>query len=597
MMSLNKVVIAVIVLGTANAFSMPSKIELTEAQPLVNELLSPLMEAFNNAGAEDKLDADVKIGDSAVEFAKSANTEAVRFLLFKGAVGYYACGEAYDKAADALVNLQGSVKDVPAAVIAGIAGRAVEKVPEASALRLYAIYRKASVRVRAEREVKTLAAKLKKIKTDSDQCRYAEVLAVLGNWKSAYVEFANVSNAKLKSVVRAEALGKVKNAVAGEFWWLYEPVFKDADVIFKEHAAVYYRKALEGGEIDGLKKTIVEQRLASLAGGASMKNLKVGEVKEELPVEETSESEQEDVPVKSAEGGRMSAGSVLSGVQNMDEVVLDDVRRPYVIDGQYIVPSGKLLTISAGVTIVFNNGSGIFVSGGSFFVNGQNERPVVFKGKAMGTSYWAGLKGESTQSFELLNVVVRGAKDAVLISNNGKATITSSVFIGNERGVVCSGRYTSVQMEQCIVERSSGDGVSALNEGRVNMVCCTIRNNFGWGVRGHYYGCSDLTSCEVTRNKGGGVYADYYDCVVNAENCIVHSNLRLDVKNTSGKTWSFSNVFWGDTTTKVLKAAGGDVNLKTIHDVRDGDTQGLVDISGYLDRPPADCGAKKYPKY
>lgn len=215
----------------------------------------------------------------------------------------------------------------------------------------------------------------------------------------------------------------------------------------------------------------------------------------------------------------------------------------------------------------------------------------------MGTSYWAGLKGESTQSFELLNVVVRGAKDAVLISNNGKATITSSVFIGNERGVVCSGRYTSVQMEQCIVERSSGDGVSALNEGRVNMVCCTIRNNFGWGVRGHYYGCSDLTSCEVTRNKGGGVYADYYDCVVNAENCIVHSNLRLDVKNTSGKTWAFSNVFWGDTTTKVLKAAGGDVNLKTIHDVRDGDTQGLVDISGYLDRPPADCGAKKYPKY
>ena len=259
---MKRLVVAVVVVSCLmRAWAMPTRAELTKAQPLVVELMAPAMETYKTAGAQEKTAAAVKVGDTSSEFAKAAETEAARFLLLKGAVNFYTRGEAYDKAADAVAALQTTVKDVTPAVIAEITGKATSKISETKAPRLFALYRSAKLQVRAVSEAKTLAQKLKKVKSDALQRRYAEALAVSGDWKKAYGEFAKLSDAKLKAVVEAEAKGKAKNAESGEFWWGYEPEMEDAADFFKTHAAAFYRQALAAGEITGLKKNIVEQRI------------------------------------------------------------------------------------------------------------------------------------------------------------------------------------------------------------------------------------------------------------------------------------------------------------------------------------------------
>lgn len=255
------VVTVVLVSCLARGWAMPTKAELTKAQPLVVELMAPAMEAYKSATAKDKTAAAVKVGDASSGFAKAAETESARFLLLKGAVNFYTRGEAYDKAADAVATLQATVKDVTPAVIAELTGKATSKISETKAPRLFAQYRAAKLQVRAAGEAKSLALKLKKVKSDAFQRRYAEALAVSGDWTKAYGEFAKLSDAKLKAVVEAEAKGKAKNAEAGEFWWAYEPEMEDAADFFKTHAATFYRQALAAGEITGLKKNIVEQRI------------------------------------------------------------------------------------------------------------------------------------------------------------------------------------------------------------------------------------------------------------------------------------------------------------------------------------------------
>lgn len=265
---MKSLVLVMIAFCAVDVLAMPTKAQLTKAQPLVAELMAPSVATYRSAVAKDKSAEAVKVGDISSEFAKSAKTEAAKFLLLKGAVGYYVRGEAYDKAADMIEALCQAVKDVPPDVIVEITGKATGGISKMKAPRLHSQYRTAKLQVRAISEVKTLAAKLKKVSSDGLRCRYAEALAISGNWKTAYVEFAKVSDTKLKAAVRAEAVGQAKNADAGEFWWNYTPTFTGAEDFFKAHAATFYRQALASGEITGLKKNIIEQRLMTMSAEA-----------------------------------------------------------------------------------------------------------------------------------------------------------------------------------------------------------------------------------------------------------------------------------------------------------------------------------------
>ena len=269
---MNKLMIALVVMAaTARVLAMPTRAELSKAQPLVVELMAPTLEEYKSA--TDKTAGAVKVGDNSCAFAAEAETEAVKFLLLKGAVNYYVRGEAYDKAADCIAKMKTDIKDLTPDAIADIVGKASSKITASKAPRLLAYYRAAKLQISARNEIPGLEKKLKRDKNDQLQRRYAEALAISGNWKAAYAAFAKSRNAPLAQLAEAEAKGAAANAQAAEIWWSYTPEFEGAENFFKIHAAEFYKKALEKGEISGLKKNIVERRIAQVSEDAVATNV------------------------------------------------------------------------------------------------------------------------------------------------------------------------------------------------------------------------------------------------------------------------------------------------------------------------------------
>ena len=196
---MKKLMIAIAALAaTVQVLAMPTRAELSKAQPLVAELMAPALEEYKSAA--DKTAAAVKVGDSSSAFAAEAETEAAKFLLLKGAVNYYVRGEAYDKAADCIATMQSDISNLTPDAIAEIVGKATGRISESKAPRLIAYYRAAKLQIRARKELPVLEKKLKRVKTEQLQRQYAEALAISGNWKAAYDAFAKSSNANLAQI-------------------------------------------------------------------------------------------------------------------------------------------------------------------------------------------------------------------------------------------------------------------------------------------------------------------------------------------------------------------------------------------------------------
>ena len=248
-----------LVAGTLAAVAMPTKEEFAKAQPLVNELMKPLIADFK---AKKKTAAEV--GNSALTFANDAETEAAKFLLLKGSLAYFSRAGEYDRAADVVETLQREVKNIPSSTMMHVISRATSRINERNAPRLYAYYKKASAQTNAEKKIKELEGELKNSPADAASRRqYAELLFVMANEQGAIKEFAKLKD-KTGQSARAEIDGSGNAAELGEFWWGYKPGVAEAQDAIKIHAAALYRKAIEAGAFTGLKKTVVEQRIASV---------------------------------------------------------------------------------------------------------------------------------------------------------------------------------------------------------------------------------------------------------------------------------------------------------------------------------------------
>ena len=258
-------VMAMIAVCSSVALAMPTQQELKKAQPLVAELMAPIMDDFK---AKRKTAAEV--ADVAVKYAGEAETEAAKFMLYRSSIPYYVRGEAYDKAADAVELMKTNVKDVPASVIEEIISKATVRATAKKAPRLFELYRQAKAQSVAEKDVAAFRAKIKKNPGSLPTIRnLAEALATSGDWDAALKEFAKLKDGAAQ-IAKKELDGSAKSAELGEFWWSYKPTYENAEDTFKIHAAFYYRKALAAGEITGLKKPIVEQRIkeyANVTGG------------------------------------------------------------------------------------------------------------------------------------------------------------------------------------------------------------------------------------------------------------------------------------------------------------------------------------------
>ena len=257
--------------ATFHVLAMPTRAELSKAQPLVAELMAPALEEFKSAA--DKVAAAVKVGDSSCAFAAEAKTEAAKFLLLKGAVSYYVRGEAYDKAADCIATMQSDIGNLTPDVVAEIVSKATSRISESKAPRLIAYYRAASLQVRARKEIPVLEKKLKRVKSEQLRRQYAEALAISGNWKAAYDAFAELQDKDFVRIVEAEAQGAAVDMQSAELWWNYTPAFEGAENFFKVHAVGFYQRALDKGEISGLKKNVVERRVAQINEAAAAVNI------------------------------------------------------------------------------------------------------------------------------------------------------------------------------------------------------------------------------------------------------------------------------------------------------------------------------------
>ena len=235
------------------AVAMPTRDEQKKAAPIVAELMNPLVADFR---AKKKTAAEV--GDVAMTYAKEANTEAAKFLLLKGAIWYFAQAKEDAKAVAAIAALTEQVKDIPPEVMRNdILKPAIDHVSEQNVPGLFAQFRSAS----AQMEIAKLASSIKRNRADEPtRRRYAELLAVTGDWKGALDVFAKLDDAK--DMAKAESAGKTL-APAGDFWWSYTPTEPTAADAIKAHAVALYRKAIASGELTGLKKVVAEKRIAS----------------------------------------------------------------------------------------------------------------------------------------------------------------------------------------------------------------------------------------------------------------------------------------------------------------------------------------------
>ena len=284
---MNSAAIAALIVGIA--YAMPTRQEMSRARPLVAELMAPTMAEYK---AKTKTAADV--ADTSVSFAESAKNEATRFLFLRGAISFYIKGGEYGKAADTVEKLKANVKDVPPAEIADVISTALGRENMRKSPRLYSQLQLAQAQVKAAGDVRRLAVQLKRVSTEALRTQYAEALALAGDWKKALSEFECIRG-EVGEMAKKDADGTGSDEILGDFWWNYKTCYVGGEPVFRERAANYYRKAIAAGKIDGLKKTLVVQRLASLS----------------LPDVDNSEAG----PVASSENGRGRSPSAPTSAQ------------------------------------------------------------------------------------------------------------------------------------------------------------------------------------------------------------------------------------------------------------------------------------------
>ena len=322
---------------TATVCAMPTKQQLAEAQPIVNDLTADDLRALK---AKEKTPGDVAAAHLAL--ADEADTEAGKYLLLQGAFRLYARSGDYDAAAATLQRMRGEIAELPPEVIVEIVNSEMRRVADAKAPKVLAIFRDAQRMVKYRKQ---LAAAELDATAHPENARYqrrvAECHACLGDWSKALEIFAKIGDEAAKW-----ELGTAKDcdaAKAADFWWSY----KAADVEpFKAHAASLYKKGLEDGSITGLRKTLAEKRVKEMESGTMVAKSPAARVTAPTPV---PTAKGKVISVKLAKGGTMDfmpcpAGTFTMGVsedaQSAKFKHTVTITRPFWI-GKYQVTKGQ----------------------------------------------------------------------------------------------------------------------------------------------------------------------------------------------------------------------------------------------------------------
>lgn len=247
-------------LCASQSSAMPTQAELDKVQPLVNELMGPLVRDYK---AKKKL--PVEVGDGAVSLVAEADSVAAKFVLLKGAVFYYTRAKEYDKAADAIESIMELVPDIPSKTLYEITSKAAAGATVKTAPRLVALNKSAQKRTAVAAHLSSVKKQLRTTPADLKLIRqHAELLAAMENWEAALAEFSKLGG-EIGKMASADADAKGNGTELADFWWSYTPKAPEAKEAIREHAASLYQKAIDHGELDGLKLTLAERRIAEIS--------------------------------------------------------------------------------------------------------------------------------------------------------------------------------------------------------------------------------------------------------------------------------------------------------------------------------------------
>ena len=246
------------------AVAFPSRAELDKAEKLVNEIMSTDVAAFK---AKSKTVADV--ASAALGYADEAQSDAARFLLLKGAFVFQVRAADYDGAKATVGRIRAEISGVPDKVVVDMLSSALRRVPRKHCGQLFELLQRTQNRVRYAQELQTLSQKVKAVPSDGvSHARMGELHALLGNWEQAVVSFAAVGGGKraevaLWEVAYPKADRKFDAAAVADFWWdASSEASEDLVSAYRAHAADWYRIALKGDALPGLKRTLAEKRIA-----------------------------------------------------------------------------------------------------------------------------------------------------------------------------------------------------------------------------------------------------------------------------------------------------------------------------------------------
>ena len=280
---MNRIVWFAAALIVASAEAMPTAEKLKAAQPLVNELMADSVAALK-AGKAKPQDVAAK----ALGYLDEASSEAAKYLLLQGAFYNYANAKDYESATDILLRMRKEIADVPADTLLKMITRALRRSRN-DAGRLAELQDALTVEARCEGVLADVRRKLKQTPKDPMLLRQeAECLAISGRWDEALDRFAKLGRKDVKAAA-FEKEGKGTAMEAGDIWWAYEPTVDMGVELtqFKAHAAVLYRRALDHDEAVGLRRAILEKRIAQMSsalGAATAAEAGADGVKTNLPV-------------------------------------------------------------------------------------------------------------------------------------------------------------------------------------------------------------------------------------------------------------------------------------------------------------------------
>ena len=243
------------------AEAMPTKAQLAKVQPLVNELMVPKVKELR----EGKI-KDLEVADAAVSFAEEASGEASKYLFLKGAIFHYVRAGEYDKAAEAVDLICKAVKGMDESAVLDVLPKSVAGLAPEKGGRLAEMYAMTRNRLEAKKDLPRLEKEAKRGDRDVKR-QYADALAASGDWPKALEQYKKLAREFAKEAA-AELAGTAKPLAAGDYWWGYKPLYTNARDTFKMRAVEFYSQALTAGEVKGLKRNLIEQRIASLGTSA-----------------------------------------------------------------------------------------------------------------------------------------------------------------------------------------------------------------------------------------------------------------------------------------------------------------------------------------